>query len=87
MAWSLGREQAEAFFRASRPITAEERHARFYDLPCAIRGRLQAEGRTWEFEIDAAATATWTSGGETRLFGCSDPACEPLVLMMPESGE
>jgi hypothetical protein len=47
---------------------------------------LQADVHTWDFEINAAATGTWTSGDEIRIFGCSDPACEPLVLMMPEAG-
>lgn len=86
-AWSLTREQAETFFRLSKPITGEEKHGAYYDLPCSVKGRLQAEGRTWDFAIDGAATSTWTSGAETRSFGCSDPACEPLVLMMPRGPE
>lgn len=83
-AWSLDREQAEAFFRLSKPISGEEKHGAFYVLPCNVEGRLQADGRSWSFQINAGATATWTSGTEIRDFGCSDPACEPLVLMMPE---
>lgn len=83
--WALTREQAQTFFRLSKPITGEEKHGAYYDLPCTVTGRVRAEGRTWDFAIDGAATATWTSGNEVRLLGCSDPACEPLVLMMPGS--
>jgi hypothetical protein len=82
--WSLTREQAGTFFRLSQPITGEQKHHEFYYLPCSIRGRLQSDGHTWDFEINAAATAALSSGNEIRTFGCSDPACEPLVLMMPE---
>ncbi len=84
-AWSLTREQAQAFFRLATSITGEQRHAHYSSLPCTIRGRLQAEGRIWAFSINAAATADWTSGEDTRSFGCADPACEPLVLLMPEA--
>ncbi|WP_242104107.1 MULTISPECIES: hypothetical protein [unclassified Lysobacter] len=84
--WSLTREQAGTFFRLSQPITGEQKHHEFYYLPCSIRGRLRSDGHSWDFEINAAATATWSSGNEVRTFGCSDPACEPLVLMMPEAG-
>lgn len=82
--WMLDAGQAETFFRLSKPISGEQKHAKFYDLPCNIDGRAQWENRTWNFRINAAATATLTSGDETRLLGCSDPACESLVLMMPE---
>lgn len=84
--WSLTREQAGTFFRLSQPITGEQKHHEFYHLPCSIKGQLQSDGHTWDFEINAAATATWISSNEIRTLGCSDPACEPLVLMMPEAG-
>lgn len=82
--WSLTREQAETFIRLSKPIGGEKQHSTFYALPCHIDGRAQGDNRIWQLRINAAATATLTSNGETRVLGCSDPACEPLVLMMPE---
>jgi hypothetical protein len=83
--WSLTREQAETFFRHSQPIADGAGHA-FYALPCHISGRLRAEGRTWDFRIDAAATAVWSSGEDIRRLGCSARECEPLVLLMPDDG-
>lgn len=82
--WSLTREQAESFFHLSRPISGEKKHSDFYTLPCNINGRARSESRTWNFSINAAATATLTSGSETRLLGCSAQECKALVLMMPE---
>lgn len=81
-AWALTPVQAEAFFRHARPITPEAGHG-FDTLPCTIAGRLRSEGREWAFEINGGATATWRSGNDQTLLGCSDPACAPLVLSMP----
>lgn len=83
--WSLTRQQAEAFFRHSQPIADGGGHP-FYALPCHIAGRLRAEGRIWDFRIDAAATATWTSGDDIRRLGCAARECESLVLLMPDDG-
>lgn len=80
--WSLTRRQAETYFRLSKPITMAEAHD-FDTLPCAITGKLRVEGRTWDFEINAGATAVWRSGADLRMFGCTDPACAPLVRTMP----
>lgn len=83
--WSLTRKEAETFFRHSRLIADGGGHD-FYALPCHIAGRLRAEGRTWDFRIGAAATATWSSGDEVRRLGCKARECEPLVLLMPDDG-
>ena len=83
--WSLTRQQAETFFRHSRPIADGGGHE-YYALPCHIAGRLRAEGRTWDFRINAAATATWSSGDDIRRLGCAARECEPLVLLMPDDG-
>ena len=85
-AWVIDKQQAEAFFRHARRIKSTASHD-YYHLPCSATGELAAEGKVWAFEINAAATATWKNGDEIRSFGCSDPACEPLVLMMPDSGD
>ncbi len=82
-AWTLDRAGVARFFAASREYP-DGTHDAFYWLPCTINGQLQAEGRTWEYQINAAATATWTSGDVVRTFGCSAAACTPLVLMMPD---
>lgn len=82
--WSIDARQAEAFLSLSKPITGEQKHAKFYDLPCSAHGRVRWDNLVWDVEINAAATATLISGDETHLLGCSDPACEPLVLLMPE---
>lgn len=81
-AWSLDATQAQAFFRLSRPLAEGELHD-FDWLPCSIRGRLQADGREWAFEINAAGTSTWRNGDDTRLLGCDAAACEPYVVLMP----
>lgn len=81
--WSLDESQAEAFFALSEPLAEGELHD-FGWLPCSISGRLQAEGREWTFEINAAGTSTWRNADETRLLGCARAACEPFVILMPE---
>ena len=82
-AWTLDRRQAEAFFGLSEQLPEGRLHD-FDWLPCTIGGRLQAEGRAWAFEINAAGTSTWRSGDEVRLLGCSRAACAPYVLLMPD---
>jgi hypothetical protein len=84
--WKLTKEQARRFFQISTSYK-ENPYNEFYQLPCSIEGVVEAEGKTWEFTINAGATAVWKSGKEVRYFGCSDPACEPLVLMMPDGME
>ena len=85
--WSLTRRQAEMYFRLSKPVTMIEAHD-FDTLPCTISGKLRADGRTWKFEINAGATAIWRSGTDLRTFGCTEPACAPLVRTMPnDTGE
>jgi hypothetical protein len=81
--WRLTKEQAQYFFQISTPYK-ESPYIEFYQLPCLIDGVIDAEGKTWEFTINAGATAVWQSGGEVRYFGCNVPACESLVLMMPD---
>jgi hypothetical protein len=82
-AWTLDRAGIARFFAASREYPDGTRDA-FYWLPCTISGQLQAEGKAWNYQINAAATATWTSGDVVRTFGCSAAACTSLVLMMPD---
>lgn len=83
-AWSLDADEAESFFRLSKPLVEGELHD-FDWLPCSIRGRVRAEGVVWDFEINAAGTSTWNNGDEARLLGCSQAACEPFVILMPGS--
>lgn len=83
--WRLSKRQVAAFFAAAHALREGERHD-FYWLPCTIGGRLRADGREWTFSIDAAATALWRDGGTVREWGCDAPACEPLVLLMPDQG-
>ncbi|WNG27871.1 hypothetical protein F0U62_30565 [Cystobacter fuscus] len=84
--WKLTKEQALRFFQISTSYE-ENPYSEFYQLPCSIEGVVEAEGKTWEFTINAGATAVLKSGKEVRYFGCSAPACEPLVLMMPDGME
>jgi hypothetical protein len=78
----LSKAQAESFFKLSKTLPDGAGHE--YDvLPCTIKGRLRAEGREWEFEINAGARSTWRDKDDIRKFGCADKACEPLVLSMP----
>lgn len=79
-AWRLDKDQAETFFRLSKPLQEGELHD--YDwLPCSIKGHLIADGGPWEFEINAAGTSTWRGKDQARLLGCGQPACAPLVIM------
>lgn len=82
-AWRLNPRQVAAFFAAGREYP-DGTHDAFYWLPCSIKGRLRAQEREWEFEINAAATATWTDGDTVRRWGCTAKACEPLVLLPPD---
>lgn len=84
--WKLTKEQVQRFFQISTSYE-ENPYSEFYQLPCSIEGVVEAEGKTWEFTINAGATAVLKSGKEVRYFGCSAPACEPLVLMMPDGME
>ncbi|MDR6675257.1 hypothetical protein [Xanthomonas sp. 1678] len=83
-AWSLDRKQAESFFGLSKELGEGELHD-FDWLPCSIKGRVQAQGRVWEFEINAAGTSTWRNGDQARMLGCSQAACEPFVVLMPDA--
>ena len=83
-AWTLDPAQAALFFNLAREYPEPQRRT-FDWLPCSIKGTLVAEGKQWEFEINAASTATWTHRTEQRHWGCSDARCETLVLLMPDS--
>lgn len=78
--WRLGARQVERFFRLSEHYE-ESPYSAFYQVPCSISGELQAEGRSWIFQINGGATATWTNGDEVRYWGCSDERCADLVLL------
>lgn len=78
--WRLTAQQVERFFQISNRYK-ESPYSRFYQVPCAITGELEAEGQAWKFTINGGATATWQRNGATRYWGCSAKACEPLVLM------
>jgi len=82
-AWKLDPAGVARFFAASREYPDGLQDA-FYALPCTISGQLQSQGQTWEYQINAASTATWTRGDVVRTFGCSEQACTSLVLMMPD---
>lgn len=82
-AWTLDRDDVARFFAASREYPEGTQDA-FYALPSTISGQFTADGQTWDDRINAAATATWIHGARARTFGCSDRACAPLVLLMPD---
>lgn len=84
--WQLSPEQVAQFFAAATEYT-ELPHRSFEQLPCEIAGTLSSEEKSWHYRINAAGTASWTGDGTTRYFGCSAPACQPLVLLMPDNGE
>ena len=79
-AWHLSAQQVGRFFQLSDPYQSHP-YSRFYQLPCSVSGELEAEGKTWRYEINGGATALWRAEGETRYWGCSVEECEPLVLM------
>lgn len=83
-AWSLDAQETGSFLALSTVLPEGALHD-FSWLPCTISGRMQAEGREWAFEINAAGTSIWRAGDETRLMGCRQRACEPFVILMPES--
>jgi hypothetical protein len=78
----MSKEQAETFFKLSTLLPAGAGHE-FDVLPCSISGRLRSDGREWDFEINAGASAVWRDKEDVRKFGCSQKACEPLVLSVP----
>ncbi|WP_460758955.1 hypothetical protein [Lysobacter fragariae] len=82
-AWRFSKAQVERFFASSREEPEGKAHE-FYDLPCTISGTLTAEGRRWDFTINAASTALWRNGGDERYWGCRAKACESMVLLMPD---
>jgi hypothetical protein len=82
-AWHLSEADAARFFALAQEYP-DGMGDDYYWLPCSIKGRLIADGRAWEFEINAAATATWRDGDTFRRWGCSARACAPLALLMPD---
>lgn len=84
-AWTLDHHQVARFFALAREYPEPQRRT-FDWLPCTIKGTLVAEGRSWQYEINAASTATWTSQEERRYWGCSEKRCATLVLMVPDNG-
>ncbi|MDN5780466.1 MAG: hypothetical protein L0H23_00345 [Luteimonas sp.] len=78
--WRLSDRDVARFFELSETY-AQSPYSAFYQVPCSISGKIEAEGKAWDFVIDGGGTATWSHGNETRYFGCSAKACEPLVLM------
>jgi len=82
-AWRLSKADAARFFALAQEYPDGLGDA-YYWLPCSIKGRLIADGRAWDFEINAAATATWHDGETYRRWGCSAAACAPMALLMPD---
>lgn len=82
-AWRLSAADAARFFALAREYP-DGLGDGYYWLLCSIKGRLVADGRPWDFEINAAATAVWRDGDTVRRWGCSAPACAPLALLMPD---
>lgn len=78
--WRLSDRDVARFFELSERYE-ESPYSAFYQVPCSISGRIEAEGEAWEFVIDGGGTAIWSHENETRYFGCSAQACESLVLM------
>jgi len=66
-AWRLTPADAARLLSLCVPITAEERHAAFYWLPCSISGTGILDGEPVRFEINAAATVpiSRSDGGST----------------------
>lgn len=85
-AWTLSPSQARQFFALATEHYRQDQH-RFDYLPCEITGELQADGQRWQFRINAAGTGSWQRNGSHRHVACTKPACEPLVLMLPEPGD
>jgi hypothetical protein len=84
--WALDTSQATQFFMLATEVEPESQH-RFDYLPCEIAGELMADGQRWHYRINAAGTAHWLRDGGNRYFACTQPACEPLLLMLPEPGD
>lgn len=86
LAWTLSPSQARQFFALATEQSPQNQH-RFDYLPCEITGELQADGQRWQFRINAAGTGSWQHNGSQRHVACTQPACEALVLMLPEPGD
>ncbi|WP_305806528.1 hypothetical protein [Stenotrophomonas sp. YIM B06876] len=80
----MDKRQAASLLNLSRELQEGELH-QFDWLPCSIKGRTQIQGTVWDFEINAAGTSILRSGERAQLMGCSQSACEPLVILMPEA--
>ena len=84
--WALDTSQATQFFSLATEVAQEDQH-RFDYLPCEIAGELMLDGQRWHYRINAAGTARWLRDSGSRYFACTQPACEPLLLMLPEPGD
>lgn len=83
-AWSLDKQQVASVFRLSTELREGALHD-YYWLPCSIKGHARFQEATWEFEINAAGISTWRNGDATRSMGCSQIACQSLIILMPDS--
>ena len=73
--WSVTPRQVEDFFRRSERIGFAGYIHHFDTASCSVDGTLRAEGRTWQFSLNAAGKGIWRQGPEARYFGCRTEAC------------
>lgn len=85
-AWNLDKSQVVHFFTLSKEYP-ESQQRTFNWLPCSIKGTLVASNEIWDFEINAASTATWRRQDQYKYWGCSDKECAALVLLMPDGND
>lgn len=85
-AWKLDKNQVVRFFTLSSEYPARQ-HRTFNWLPCSVKGTLVASNEIWDFEINAASTATWRRQDQVKYWGCSDTECAALVLLMPDGND
>ncbi|GHH61339.1 hypothetical protein GCM10009090_37750 [[Pseudomonas] boreopolis] len=86
--WSLSKNDVKRFFQSSNSYR-DSPYGEFYQVDCSITGRLRADGRVWDYEINGGGTARWKAEGEVRHWGCEASECRSLVLLPPDamSGE
>ncbi|OGS69808.1 MAG: hypothetical protein A3F91_10730 [Flavobacteria bacterium RIFCSPLOWO2_12_FULL_35_11] len=84
--WKLSKKNVENFFTNGNKISADERTNNYYFLPCEISGTLIKNDTTFSYSINAGSTGELIYNGKHyAYYGCSSPACEEFVLMMPDN--
>jgi hypothetical protein len=75
--WRLTPSDVRKFFARAEAIGGEHWHYGYDQFACSYSGKIEVDGTSYTFEINAGASAIVSGGGEQWYFGCT--TCKELV--------